>query len=533
MDHAEMAEKPENSLSVEEVGAECKAGAEQKGGTAADESEMQRMGKAQELRVAILGFVSLLQATWESTLFATYDGLFNGGTAGVIWCTIAVWILMTCTIASLAEMASMAPTAGGQYHWVSEFAPPSWQGALSYVVGWCCCLGWIAGVPSCCMQLAGVVQAMVELVYPNANIQQNWQLTMLVFVFVFLTVGFNVFFARHLPLAEGIILFLHVFAFFAFMLTLWILPVAHASPADVFTTFNDGGGWDSIGLSCLVGLTTPIWCFIGPDAGAHMSEELKDASVQLPRAMMWAILANGVCGVAMLITYCFCITDLQDLLSSTSQYPIVNVLYSATNSYAATCILGSVLVILLYFSTVTTVASSSRQIWAFSRDQGFPFSVWIRFVPVSWEIPLNALLVCLVVSIILSLINFGSTTAFTAVTSVSNAALLFSYIISIGCLRLKRYRGEPLLPRRWSLGRWGTIINDISLAWLLVGFAFSFFPLTPYFSGNDPLTGQSWWEESCNYAIFMFAMVCLLAMGYYVAGGKKKYVPPVRLVRDD
>lgn len=43
------------------------------------------------------------------------------------------------------------------------------------------------------MQLAGVVQAMVELVYPNANIQQNWQLTMLVFVFVFLTVGFNVF----------------------------------------------------------------------------------------------------------------------------------------------------------------------------------------------------------------------------------------------------------------------------------------------------------------------------------------------------
>lgn len=90
-----------------------------------------------------------------------------------------------------------------------------------------------------------------------------------------------------------------------------------------------------------------------------------------------------------------------------------------------------------------------------------------------------------------------------------------------------------MLPRRWSLGRWGTIINDISLAWLLVGFAFSFFPLTPYFSGNDPLTGQSWWEESCNYAIFMFAMVCLLAMGYYVAGGKKKYVPPVRLVRDD
>ena len=28
-----------------------------------------------------------------------------------------------------------APTAGGQYHWVSEFAPTSLQKPLSYLVG--------------------------------------------------------------------------------------------------------------------------------------------------------------------------------------------------------------------------------------------------------------------------------------------------------------------------------------------------------------------------------------------------------------
>lgn len=43
-------------------------------------------------------------------------------------------------IASMAEMASMAPTTGGQYHWVSEFAPKSAQRELSYVVGWLCVL---------------------------------------------------------------------------------------------------------------------------------------------------------------------------------------------------------------------------------------------------------------------------------------------------------------------------------------------------------------------------------------------------------
>lgn len=48
---------------------------------------------------------------------------------------IITWVFVLAMIASLAEMASMAPTAGGQYHWVSEFAPPSFQKSLSYIVG--------------------------------------------------------------------------------------------------------------------------------------------------------------------------------------------------------------------------------------------------------------------------------------------------------------------------------------------------------------------------------------------------------------
>lgn len=34
-----------------------------------------------------------------------------------------------------------------------------------------------------------------------------------------------------------------------------------------------------------------------------MSEELKDASIQLPRAMMWATVLNGVLGITMLISF--------------------------------------------------------------------------------------------------------------------------------------------------------------------------------------------------------------------------------------
>jgi amino acid transporter len=61
--------------------------------------------------------------------------LNNGGPAGGIWMFLVVVFGMTFVMLSFAEMASMAPTCGGQYHWVSELAPRKHQKFLSYVVG--------------------------------------------------------------------------------------------------------------------------------------------------------------------------------------------------------------------------------------------------------------------------------------------------------------------------------------------------------------------------------------------------------------
>lgn len=84
------------------------------------------------------------------------QGLTNGGLAGLFWSYVWTFVGFTPIVASLAEMASMAPTSGGQYvllvrdgkrhtsnavlqtiryHWVSEFAPERYQKILSYVTG--------------------------------------------------------------------------------------------------------------------------------------------------------------------------------------------------------------------------------------------------------------------------------------------------------------------------------------------------------------------------------------------------------------
>lgn len=55
--------------------------------------------------------------------------------SGLFWSLCWAYTGQFFIVLSLAEMASMAPTAGGQYHWVSEFAPREYQKILSYLSG--------------------------------------------------------------------------------------------------------------------------------------------------------------------------------------------------------------------------------------------------------------------------------------------------------------------------------------------------------------------------------------------------------------
>lgn len=98
------------------------------------------MGKDQQLvrtfrQLSITSFVALATATWEIGLFIISPALINGGRPGLVWSCLWCWFGFAPIILSMAEMASMAPIAGAQYHWVSEFAPDRYQKFLSYLAG--------------------------------------------------------------------------------------------------------------------------------------------------------------------------------------------------------------------------------------------------------------------------------------------------------------------------------------------------------------------------------------------------------------
>jgi choline transport protein len=332
---------------------------------------------------------------------------------------------------------------------------------------------------------------------------------------------FNTLLARKLPLVEGTVLVLHIFGFFAIFVTMWVLgPRSKAS--DVFGSFQDNAGWGSIGLSCLVGQLAPIFALLGSDAATHMSEELRDASHTLPRAMIWTAIVNSSMGFLMLITFCFCMGDVKSVLNTPTGQPFIQALLNATQSVSGATALASITTIMAIFGCVNNVATCSRQLFAFARDHGVPGGAFLSYVRPGWDIPLNSVLVSFTVSIGLSMINIGSTVAFNSIASLGTCALLSSYIISISCMFLKRWRNEPLLPSRFSLGRAGIWINGISVVYLSIALLFAFFPTYPHPSA-----------ALMNWNILIYGVVVIFSLVYFYAKGRKVYAGPVEYLNRD
>ncbi|KAK3389586.1 putative GABA permease [Podospora didyma] len=490
-----------------------------------DKKDMFRMGKKQQLRrnfhfFSIFGFIMVLMQTWEAQVNVIIFGLVNGGTGGLIWMYLGTFFGFTCVVVSMAEMASMAPTTGGQYHWVSEFAPASSQRFLSYLVGWLSVLGWQVGNVAIGFLVAQQIQGVVLLNH-ESYVPERWHLTLIVIAVETFCQVLNTTFYRQLPLLETLALLLHVAGFLIILIPLWVLGPRAEDPSAVFFTFTDGGGWGNTGLSCLIGILTPIFSLLGPDSATHMSEELRNASKSLPRAMIATMIANGVMGFVMLVTVCMVLGDIQAVLATPTGQPFVHVFYNVVQSKSGASAMASILIIMSLVGNTNNIATSSRQLWAFARDKGVPYSDWLSAVHPRLDLPVNALIFSYVMAVLLSLINIGSTIAFNILTSLGVGALLSSYIISVSCIALKRLRNEPLLPASFRLGRLGLPLNIFSALFLIFVFVLTFFPPVP-----SPT------PELMNWSILVWGFVVIFSMGYYYLGrGRHTYTGPVAYVR--
>jgi len=183
-------------------------------------------------------------------------------------------------------------------------------------------------------------------------------------------------------------------------------------------------------------------------------------------------------------------------------------------------VLSSIVIILIFAGTLSYNLSTSRQTWAFARDDGLPFAKWIAHVNPKLEVPENAVILTSVIIFILSLVNIGSDVAFNAIISLNVVSLMVTYMISIGCVLYRRIYHPELLPKaRWSLGKWGVPVNAAGFAYSTFSFFWCFWP------NATPVNAQDF-----NWSVLMFLVVAVMAAVDWAFRGRRVYKGPVVLV---
>ncbi|KAF2269050.1 amino acid transporter [Lojkania enalia] len=506
-----------------------------------DEIQLRRLGKRPLLKrsfgfMSILGFSCSALISWEGMMVTAGGALINGGPAGVIWGFLINWIGMISTFATLAELASMAPTTGGQYHWVAMMAPKSCDNFLSYLTGWLTTLAWQASSVMTAYLVSTIIQGMVVM-SRSSYIPIPWHTVLLMWAISLFAVMINSHTGRMLARFEGFILVLHLMGFFCILIPL-VYFGPHGEPSDVFATFLNFGGWPSQSLSFLIGLPTSAAILLGADSSIHMSEEIQSAATVVPQALMWTVFINGSLALAIGIAMMFCIGDLAAALEaqSTIFYSYLEILRQALKSKSAACVLSSIIVVMGMASSVGLYASASRMLWSFSRDQALPFHKHL-FKLNKNSLPIIAILTTLGTTMLLSLIVLGSTIAFSAMVVPTAAALYSSYILVSALLLWCRLTGRFSTSENFNTGShgkprlswgpwripepWGSINNFFACLYLSFIFFFFFWPAV------TPTT-----PETANFSILVFGSVVLFCIFWYAVKARHTFRGPVREVEE-
>lgn len=118
----------------------------EEGGVVAADELLEAMGYKSELvrsrstfQVAFMSFVMASVPYGLSTTL--YYPVVNGGPVNIIWGWILVSLIILCVAASLGEITSVYPTAGGVYYQSFMLSPPHYRKIVSWICGWAFVVG--------------------------------------------------------------------------------------------------------------------------------------------------------------------------------------------------------------------------------------------------------------------------------------------------------------------------------------------------------------------------------------------------------
>ncbi|KAK3683065.1 hypothetical protein LTR37_020603 [Vermiconidia calcicola] len=492
-----------------------------------DELRLAQLGHAQSFerqfsRWTMLGLAFAILNSWTALAASLSLALPSGGPIAVIWGLVTAGICNLSLAASLAELLSAFPTAGGQYHWAAMISPPSLKRGISWITGWINLSGWVALVATNSSLASTLIINMISLMNPDYG-YQRWHQFLIYLGVTFTSFAVNAFMQRLLSYVNGVALVWSIAGFFIVSITVLACAAPeYATGQYVFATWINQTGWPD-GVAFLLGLLQGGLGLTGFDAVAHMIEEIPNAAIEGPKIMIYCQYIGISTGFCFLIVTLFVSGGLRNAerIIGASAGPLLEIFYIATNSRAgAVCLLMFPLICFI-FAGISVLTTSSRMTFAFARDGGLPASaLWWKVHP-KLGVPMNALYLNCFVVLIFGCIYLGSTVAFNAIISASVTALGVSYgipvALNIMTLRRKLPERQFRLP-----GGLGWAANIIGLVYTIITTVLFLFP--PFI----PVTGTS-----MNYCIVAFGIILLISAVQWIVDGRKNFEGPRITIEQD
>lgn len=198
----------------------------------------------------------------------------------------------------MAELGSILPIAGAQYHWTHILAPDhsrkfiTWMqgtcshllhGILPYLIelpGWVTWFAWVSALAGSTSGEAALLQALIAANVPGYN-PERWHLALIMWALLISVGLMNMYIFWLIPWLELTAGIMHVILFVIFTVVLVTLSPRHDSHF-VFFTESILSGWDrSSFVAFNLGMLAPAWGFIGQSPCAQIL--LRYGSNQLDR----------------------------------------------------------------------------------------------------------------------------------------------------------------------------------------------------------------------------------------------------------
>ncbi len=476
-----------------------------------DQEVLHQFGYAQQLLRDMGGFsnfaisfsiISIL--TGAVTLYGV--GLNAGGPVvmGIGWPLVTFFVLFVA--AAMAELASAIPTSGALYHWASLLGGPAW----GWLTAWLNLLGLIAAI-------AGIDYGCAQFMAPLLGLPDTPLSYLIVFGVVLLThAALNHAGIRAVARLNDFSALYHIAGVAVVVLAL-VFFAPKQPAAFLFTKTFSASKEVPYWFAFLGGLLQAQWTYTGFDASAHTIEETRNARVSAPWGIYLSVAISGLFGYLMLAFVTLAIKDLN--ATAAANNPFIYIFEQALGTRFGRVVLW-VVTLAMWFCGLSCVTSTSRMIFAFSRDDGMPLSrLWAR-VSRRFRTPaaavwlaagLSFLLPCLIILIVAARskqLDFSK--LYPAVTGISTIGLYLSYGIplwlKLRAVRQGLWNGRANGP--WSLGRWSVPVNVVALLW--IGFITVLFVLPP-----NELTG------------YIFGGTFALLLVFYVARVRGRFRGPV------